>query len=78
MAPPRVPLTLHRWSRLRRLLEVLRDVEFVRRGEEARVLLLEDLLLLPLKGQLLRLDSFPFREGCRLHCCRLLRLPSLL
>ena len=46
MAPPRVPLTLHRWSRLRRLLEVLRDVEFARRGEEARVLLLENLLLL--------------------------------
>ena len=46
MAPPRVPLALHRWSRLRRLLEVLRDVEFARRGEEARVLLLENLLLL--------------------------------
>ena len=48
MAPPRVPLALHRWSRLRRLLEVLRDVEFARRGEEARVLLLENLLPLPL------------------------------
>ena len=48
MAPPRVPLALHRWSRLRRPLEVFRDIEFVRRGEEACVLLLENLLLLSL------------------------------
>ena len=48
IVPPHVPLALHRWERLRHPLEVPRDVEFVRRGEEACDLLLENLPLLSL------------------------------